>query len=106
MCVCVWGGGIRFVFIYITNDIPFPGFSTDNPLSNTPSTCSPTYPLPLPYPGIYLYWGIEPSQDQVPNLPLRSYDAIPCYICTWSHGSLHAYSLVGSLVPGNSEGTG
>ena len=25
-------------------------------------------------------------------------------ICTWSHGSLHVYSLVGSLVPGSSGG--
>jgi hypothetical protein len=27
-----------------------------------------------------------------------------CYICGWSHGSLHKYSLVDSLVPGNSGG--
>jgi len=24
---------------------------------------------------------------------------ILCYICSWSHGSLHVYSLLGSLVP-------
>ena len=28
------------------------------------------------------------------------------YICGWSHGSLHVYTLVGSLVPGSSGGTG
>jgi hypothetical protein len=32
--------------------------------------------------------------------------AILCYICNWSHGSLHGYSLVSGLVPGSSEGTG
>ena len=34
-----------------------------------PSHCSPTHPFLLPGPGISLYWGIEPSQDQG---PLRS----------------------------------
>jgi hypothetical protein len=32
--------------------------------------------------------------------------AILYYICGWSHGSLHVYSLVGSLVLGSSGGTG
>ena len=35
-------------------------------------------------------------------LPLMSDEAILCYICSWSHGSLHVYSLVGDLVPGSS----
>jgi hypothetical protein len=30
--------------------------------------------------------------------------AILCCICSWSHGSLHVYPLVGGLVPGNSGG--
>jgi hypothetical protein len=30
--------------------------------------------------------------------------AILCYICGWSHGSLHVYSLVGGLVPGSLAG--
>ena len=30
--------------------------------------------------------------------------AILCYMCGWSHGSLHVYSLVGGLVRGNSGG--
>jgi hypothetical protein len=33
---------------------------------------------------------------------LRANKAIFCYICGWSHGSLHVYSLVGGLVPGSS----
>jgi hypothetical protein len=59
-------------FIYISNVIPFPGFTSENPLSPPPSPCSPTYPLPLPVPGIPLYWGIEPLQDQGPLLPLKT----------------------------------
>ena len=27
---------------------------------------------------------------------------ILCYICSWNHGLLHAYSLIGGLVPGSS----
>jgi len=32
------------------------------------------------------------------------YKAILCYICNWSHGPLHVYSLVGSLVLGSFGG--
>ena len=32
--------------------------------------------------------------------------AILCYICSWSHGSLHVDSLGGGLVPGSSGGSG
>ena len=62
-------------------------------LSHTPSPHHPSIPL---------HWGIEPSQDQGPPLPLMPDKAILCYICGWSHGSLHVYSLVGGLVPGSS----
>jgi hypothetical protein len=57
-------------FIYISNIIPFPSFPSENPLSLSPSLCSPTHPLLLPGPGTSLHWGIEPSQDQGPLLPL------------------------------------
>ena len=59
-------------FIYISNDIPFPSFASENPLSPLPISWSPIHPLPLPGPGIPLHWGIEPSQDQVPPLPLMT----------------------------------
>jgi hypothetical protein len=65
-----------------------------------------THPLSLPGPDILLYWGIEPSKDQGPLLPLMSHKVILCYICTWSHESHHVYSLVGGLVPGSSGDTG
>jgi hypothetical protein len=35
---------------------------------------------------------------QVPPLPPMPDKAILCYICSWSHGSLQLYSLVGGLV--------
>jgi hypothetical protein len=85
-------------FIYISNVIPFPAFPS-NPPSHSPSPRSPNHPLPLPCPGIPLHWGIKPSQDQGPLLSLMSNKAIFCYICSWSHGSLHVYSLLGGLVP-------
>jgi hypothetical protein len=84
---------------------PFPVFSLrilypTRPLS--PQGCSPTHPLLPHYPSILLHWGIKPSQDQGPPLRLMPDKAILCYICSWIHGSLHVYSLVGSLVPGSS----
>jgi hypothetical protein len=35
-----------------------------------------------------------------------SKDAILWYICSWSHGFLHVYSLVGGLVPESPADTG
>ena len=67
----------------------------------TPPPCLLTHSLLLPYPGIPLHWGIEPSQNQGTVLSLMSYKAILCYICGWSHGSLNVYSLVGGLTPGD-----
>jgi hypothetical protein len=62
--------------------------------------CSPTHLLPASPPTP------DPPQDQGPPLCLMSDEAILCYICSWSHGSLHVYSLVGGLLPGSSGGSG
>jgi len=51
-------------------------------------------------PNISLHWGIQPWQDQGLLLPLVPNKAILCYICSWSHGSVHVYSLGSGLVPG------
>jgi hypothetical protein len=59
-------------FIYISNVIPFPSFPLKIPYPLRPSPYSPTHPLPLPGPGIPLYWGIEPLQDLRPLLPLMT----------------------------------
>ena len=60
------------------------------------------YLLPPHCPSIPLHWGIKPPKDQGPPHPLMPDKAIHCYMCSWSHGSLHVYSLVGDLVSGNS----
>jgi hypothetical protein len=39
-----------------------------------------THPLSPPQPHIPLHWGIEPSQDQGPLLPLMPNKAVLCYI--------------------------
>ena len=64
-------------FIYVSNVIPFPGFTSRNSLSPPTPPASlrvlphpPTHSLPLPCPGIFLRWGIEPSEDQEPLPPL------------------------------------
>jgi hypothetical protein len=99
-------------FTYISNVIPFLGFCTHTHThththSEAPSDIppphasmrvfphSPTHPLLPPHSWIPLHWGIEPSQDQGPLLPLMPDKAILCYICDWNPGSLHVYSLVG-----------
>ena len=65
----------------------------------------PTHSL-LPQPSsIPLCWGIKTPQEPGPPLPLMPDKAVLCYICSWSYGSIHEYSLVGGLVPGSSEGS-
>jgi hypothetical protein len=87
--------------------MPFPSFPSGNLQFHSLSPCfykgapSPTHLLQPPHPGIPLHWGIEPSQDQGSLLPLVPDKAILCYLCSWSRGSLHVYSLVGGLVPGH-----
>ena len=41
------------------------------------------------HPHILLHWRIVPSHDQAPLLPLMTDKALFCYICSWSHWSLH-----------------
>jgi hypothetical protein len=91
---------------------PLPGFSSANPLSSPSLPCfyeqvpPSTHPLPPHHSSISLHWGIESLQDQGPPLPLMPDKAILCYICSWSYGSLHVYSLAGGLVPGSSRESG
>jgi hypothetical protein len=101
------------LFIYILNVIvPFLGCpSAHSPAHDLSlwfyeSAPSPTHQLQSHCPSIPLLWGTEPSLDQGPPLPLVLDKAILCYICCWSHGSLHVYSLVSGLVTGSSGGGG
>jgi hypothetical protein len=68
-------------FIYISNVIAFL-VSPLKTFSPSPLPCLLTHPLPLPDHDSPLYWGIEPSQDQGPLLPLMTNKAILCYICS------------------------
>jgi hypothetical protein len=92
---------ISFPSLPSTNSLFHPHF----PASMRVLTHSPTHShltLAFPYTGA----SIEPPWDQGPLLPLMPDKAIPCYICNWSHVSLHVYSLVGGLVPGGSGVSG
>ena len=57
-------------------------------------------------PASSLLWGSKLPQDQAPPLLLMPDKADLCYMCNRSHGPAHVYSLLGSLVPGSSEGSG
>jgi hypothetical protein len=99
-------------FIYISNVTLHLSVSSIYPLSHLPSPCFyegpplPMYPLPPHHPSIPLCIGIQSPLDQWPPLPLMPDKAILCYISRWSYGSLNVYSLVGSLVPCSSGGSG
>jgi hypothetical protein len=75
---------IEYVLYLQFKCYPLSEFSPENPLSHHTSPFMfphpPTYPHQPPCPGIPLHWGIEPSQDQGPSLPLMPGKAILCYI--------------------------
>jgi hypothetical protein len=86
------------LFIYISNVFPFP--------VSTPKALYPIFPPPasirvLPHPptpisrfGISLHWGIEPSQDHWPLLPVMPDKVILCNFLTRNIAfffSLHHY---------------
>jgi hypothetical protein len=92
-------------FIYISNFSPFLISPLKPSYPIPPFPCLLTHPLPLPWPGIPLHWGIKPSLSQGPLLSLMSHKAILCY-SVWSLEFLHVDSLVGGLVPGSNGVTG
>jgi hypothetical protein len=89
-------------------------FQMLSPFPTSPTETTYTIPLPMllccshpllpPCPPIALHLGIELSQHQGPLLPMLPDKAILCYICGWTHISLHVYSLNGGLVSERSEG--
>ena len=87
---------IRFIYLYF-KCYPLSWFPLQNPTIPSSSSCLPTHSLPLPCTGIALHWGIDPSQDLGPLLPLMCNKAILCCICSWSHGSLYV-EVLGVLV--------
>ena len=101
-------------FIYISNDILFPSFSLLL-WEPQPHPCSHCFYVGVPISNhshlpvlVFPYTGV-PSLHRTKELssPIDAVDkAILCYICSWSNGSLHVYSLVGGLVPGSSGVSG
>ena len=94
-------------FIYISNVIPFPGSPQETPypipFPLVIGGCSlkhPPTPASLPWYSPTLEH--QAFKDKEPLLLLMPDKAILCYICGWSHRSLHVYSLVGGLIPGSS----
>jgi hypothetical protein len=65
-----------------------------------------SHPLLPQCPSITLHWGIKPSQDKGATLPLMPDMAILCFIFSWSHRSLHVYSLLGGLFLGTFGASG
>jgi hypothetical protein len=93
---------LDILFIYNSNVIPFPYFPSTNLQSHPPASIRmlplpllPSTPSNFPTQG---HWAILVPRAS----PLMPDHAILCYIYSWSHGSLHVYSLVGGLVPGSS----
>jgi len=94
--------------LHITNVTPSPSFPSISPLSHSPSFflwgCSPPQSSPpscllLTFPYTGGGW-VQLWQDQGLLFPLVPNKIILCYICSWSHGSLHE-SLGSGLVPGS-----
>jgi hypothetical protein len=76
-------------------------------------------PIPTPLPASMRVLPLLPTHSHLPDLAfpytgasslhrtnnLPSHWCPTSYICSWSHGSLHVYSLVDDLVPGSSGGS-
>jgi hypothetical protein len=86
---------VLLIILFVTFQmIPIPLPLHSLPLCLYEGVPPPTHPF-LPYfSSIPLHWGIKPPSTG-PPLPLMSDKAILCYICIWSHGSLHVYSFGG-----------
>jgi len=105
MCICYF----NFIFLGYFMDLHFKCYHLSPfsyPHCPSPPVSRRVHPL-LPQLIIIPYhWGNDPSQDPGLFLLLMLDNVILCYICRWSHRSLHVYSLVGDLVPVSSVGSG
>jgi len=79
----VWQTIFLDILIYISNVIPFPHPSI--------------HPFLPPWADIPLHWGVRPWQEQGLLFPLVPNKAILSFICSWTHRSVHVYSLDGGL---------
>lgn len=91
--------------MYISNVITFLISPLQHPYLIPPAPFFYEGALPSTHcPSIALLWGIMSPQEQGPPLLLMPDKATFCYISSWSHGSLHMYSLIGGLVLGALRG--
>jgi len=88
---------LGFLKIYLISNVTlFPGFLSITPLSQPPSSIRV-----CPHPSTHLPLWLSPTPGdpalagQGLLLPLVPNKAILCYTCSWSHGSVHVYSLDG-----------
>ena len=101
-----------WIFYVFTFQMLFPFLIS--PLETPSSLPAPSVSmrmLLLPYtptspPRHSLILGNGPFTYQGLLLLLMPDKAILCYICSWSHGSLHVYSFIGGLVPGRNGRSG
>lgn len=98
LCCQYWSGERQFFLldilcIYISKVMPFPAPPHALSLCLYEDATLPTHLLLPHHPGIPGKTSLHRTKD------------FSSYWC-WSHGSLHVYSLVGSLVPGSSGRSG
>jgi hypothetical protein len=97
-------------FIYLHfKCYPIPSSPSKNHLYLSPSCLyegapSTAHPLLPQCPSIPMSW--EPPTDQGAPLPVMPDNAILCYISSWSHRSIHVYSLIVGLVARSFGGSG
>ena len=80
------------VYLFHFKCHPLPHFPSRNPLFHSSSPCF-YEGVPSSSPWHSRKLGHQAFMDQGPLLPLMPDKAILCYICGWSHGSFHVYSL-------------
>jgi hypothetical protein len=78
---------IRYFLYLHFKCYPLSSFSFQKPPTPFPFPLLNYLPTPTFLSNIPLHWGIEPSQDQEPLLPLMSQKSILCFIFNWSHES-------------------
>jgi hypothetical protein len=94
------------LFIYTSNVVSLPGFPSKALPSHPPHLClsagAPPPTHPLTHSHLTALSSPYAGASSLHRRPLMPDKAILCYICSWSHGPTHVYSLVGGLVPESS----
>jgi hypothetical protein len=78
----------------------FHSFPPPTSMRVLPHPLQPTPSISFPILGHWTFPGPRASS------PTDAWQSHPLLLCSWSHGSLHVYCLVGGPVPGSSRGSG